>query len=117
MPSNLGTIFDPKAGGTPFFRVNVHLLCQYRNFVAPFSMQLFKFLQVFGKLVEAYHGAARNVLFLVHILMQGVGKGSIANVFEFQQRLQGHGKQSKLLKNFCCSAPLTTIRHLLPRAS
>ncbi|GFV11385.1 uncharacterized protein TNCV_4026391 [Trichonephila clavipes] len=74
------------------FRANIHLLCQYHNFVAPFSMQLIKLLQVFGKLVGFYHGAARNVLFLVHTLMHGVGKGSIANVFEFWQRLQGHGK-------------------------
>ncbi|PRD19298.1 UNVERIFIED_CONTAM: hypothetical protein NCL1_57733 [Trichonephila clavipes] len=63
----------------------------YRNFIAPFSMQLIKLLQ---------HGAARNVIFLVHTLMHGFGKGSIANVFEFRQRLQSHGIQSELLKKF-----------------
>ncbi|GFV95833.1 uncharacterized protein TNCV_1728831 [Trichonephila clavipes] len=63
-------------------------------------MQLIKLLQVFGKLIRFSHGAVRNVLFLVHTLMHGVGKGSIANVFEFQQVLQGHGIQSELLKNF-----------------
>ncbi|GFW63888.1 uncharacterized protein TNCV_705941 [Trichonephila clavipes] len=78
--------------------MSIFLLCQYRNFVAPFRMQLIKLLQVFGKLVGFYRGAARNVLILVHILMHGVGKGSIANVFEFSQRFQGHGKQSDLLK-------------------
>ncbi|GFX70705.1 uncharacterized protein TNCV_1032331 [Trichonephila clavipes] len=57
-------------------------------------MQLIKLQQVFGKLVGFYHGAARNVLFLVH----RVGKGSIANVFEIRQRLQGHRKQSEILK-------------------
>ncbi|GFS47796.1 uncharacterized protein TNCV_3598081 [Trichonephila clavipes] len=62
-------------------------------------MQLIKLLQVFGKLVGSYHGAARNVLFLVHTLMRGVRKGSIGNVFEFQQHLQGEDKQSELLKN------------------
>ncbi|GFT27490.1 hypothetical protein TNCV_1275821 [Trichonephila clavipes] len=31
--------------------------------------------------------------------MHGVGKGSIANVLEFGQRLQDQGKQSELLKN------------------
>ncbi|GFW87540.1 uncharacterized protein TNCV_4485061 [Trichonephila clavipes] len=30
--------------------------------------------------------------------MHGVGKGSIANVFEFRQVLQGHGIQSELLQ-------------------
>ncbi|GFU15982.1 uncharacterized protein TNCV_2369001 [Trichonephila clavipes] len=61
-------------------------------------MQLIKLLHVFGKLVGFYHGASRNNFFLVHTLMHGVRKGSIANVFEFQQRLQSRGKQSKLLK-------------------
>ncbi|GFT27482.1 uncharacterized protein TNCV_1275751 [Trichonephila clavipes] len=79
--------------------MSIFLLCPYRNFVAPFCMQLIKLLQVFDELVGFYQGAGRNVLFLVHTLMHGVGKGSIANNFEFRQRLQGHGKQSELLKN------------------
>ncbi|GFX36897.1 hypothetical protein TNCV_4000571 [Trichonephila clavipes] len=49
--------------------------------------------------------------------MYGVRKGSIANVFEFRQVLQGHSIQSELLKKIYCSPPLTTIRPLLPRAS
>ncbi|GFV81173.1 hypothetical protein TNCV_484471 [Trichonephila clavipes] len=44
---------------------------------APFRMQLVKLLQVFGKLVGFYHGAARNIFFLVHTLMHGVGQWPI----------------------------------------
>ncbi|GFX82812.1 hypothetical protein TNCV_1699311 [Trichonephila clavipes] len=66
--------------------------------MAPFRLQLVKLLQVFGKLVRFYHGAIQNTL--VHLLMQGVGKGSIVNVVEFEQRLQGHGKHSQLWENF-----------------
>ncbi|GFX60549.1 hypothetical protein TNCV_1555391 [Trichonephila clavipes] len=69
--------------------------------MAPFRLQLVKRLQVFGKLVRFYHGAIRNVL--MHLLMQGVGKGSI--VVEFRQHLQEHGTR----KIFCCSVPLTTM--------
>ncbi|GFW70169.1 uncharacterized protein TNCV_4467281 [Trichonephila clavipes] len=108
MHSNLGILFDSKKGTEsilvstrfPFVRSNFFLLCQDCNFVAPIHLQLVNLLQVFSKLVRFYHGAVRNVPFLVNVLLQRVGKGSIANVFEFGQRLQGHGKQSQLFEKF-----------------
>ncbi|GFU01476.1 hypothetical protein TNCV_4877151 [Trichonephila clavipes] len=77
-------------------------------------MQLIKLLQVFGKLIRFYSGAVGNVLFLVHTLMHGVGKGSIANVFEIWQVLQVHGIQSKIVKKclllLTCSSKTCTSR-------
>ncbi|GFT65442.1 hypothetical protein TNCV_1902161 [Trichonephila clavipes] len=80
--------------------------------MARFRLQLFKLLQIFGKLVRFYHGAVRNVLVL--LLMQEVVKDSIVKVAEFGQRLQGHGKHFSSRKIFCCSIPLTTMRDPRP---
>ncbi|GFY08227.1 hypothetical protein TNCV_1356381 [Trichonephila clavipes] len=90
--------------------------------MAPFRLQPVKLLQVNGKLVRHCHGAVRNVL--MHILMQRVWKDSVANVFEFVQRLQGHmaNNTQSSWNIFCCSVPLTTMkpprpsRHNLPLA-